>query len=153
MNWHSSTEFKKEIRLSMLLFGTHHLWNSTTELILFPTKFYVISGRKIRSWIMKIPKPSITFRTLPVYWKRWFFSLNFKGMWRKSLSQYVVQKYNSILQPSLNCEELDAKLGLELRWTMSQDDIILQLVSNTGNDRYLALGIRDPTESKGIAGK
>ena len=82
-----------------------------------------------------------------------FFSLNFKGMWRKSLSQYVVQKYNSILQPSLNCEELDAKLGLELRWTMSQDDIILQLVSNTGNDRYLALGIRDPTESKGIAGK
>ena len=74
-------------------------------------------------------------------------------MWRKSLSQYVVQKYNSILQPSLNCEELDAKLGLELRWTMSQNDIILQLVSNTGNDRYLALGIRDPTESKGIAGK
>ena len=57
------------------------------------------------------------------------------------------------MQPSLNCEELDAKLGLELRWTMSQDDIILQLVSNTGNDRYLALGIRDPTESKGIAGK
>lgn len=55
-------------------------------------------------------------------------------------------------EPSLNCEELDADLGLELRWTLSQDEIILQLVSNTGDDRYLALGIRDPTESKGIAG-
>ena len=62
--------------------------------------------------------------------------------------------YNFIyFQPSLNCEELDAKLGLELRWTLGQNDIILQLISNTGSDRYLALGIRDPTESKGIAGK
>ena len=57
-----------------------------------------------------------------------------------------------LLQPSLNCEELDAELGLELRWTFSEDKIILQLVSSTGNDRYLALGIRDPTEAKGIAG-
>lgn len=52
----------------------------------------------------------------------------------------------------MNCEELEPSLGLELRWTLSQDDIILQLVSNTGNDRYLALGIRDPDEVKGIAG-
>ena len=55
-------------------------------------------------------------------------------------------------ESTLNCETLDERLGLELRWTISGEDIILQLVSNTGNDRYLALGIRDPTESKGIAG-
>ena len=55
-------------------------------------------------------------------------------------------------ESTLNCEMLDDKLGLELRWTVSGQDVILQLVSNTGNDRYLALGIRDPTESKGIAG-
>ena len=69
-----------------------------------------------------------------------------------SAIKILIKYFIPILQPSLNCEELDGNLGLELRWTMSQNDIILQLVSNTGNDRYLALGIRDPTESKGIAG-
>ena len=55
-------------------------------------------------------------------------------------------------ESTLNCEMLDDDLGLELRWTISGQDVILQLVSNTGNDRYLALGIRDPMENKGIAG-
>ena len=55
-------------------------------------------------------------------------------------------------ESTLNCETLDENLGLELRWTVSGADVILQLVSHTGSDRYLALGIRDPQESKGIAG-
>lgn len=56
-------------------------------------------------------------------------------------------------QSTLNCEVLSGSLGLELRWTLSDGDIILQLVSNTGSDRYLALGVKDdaPT-SRGIAG-
>ena len=41
-------------------------------------------------------------------------------------------------------------LGLELRWTLSEGDIILQLVASTGNDRYLALGIREISGLKGI---
>ena len=55
-------------------------------------------------------------------------------------------------ESTLNCETLDEQLGLELRWTVSGPDVILQLVSHTGSDRYLALGIRDPLERKGIAG-
>ena len=61
---------------------------------------------------------------------------------------------------------LSEKLGFELRWTLPSDDIdaknenqagsgngyiILQLISRTANDRYLAFGIRsDDAESQGI---
>jgi hypothetical protein len=55
----------------------------------------------------------------------------------------------------LNCETLSSSLGLELRWSVTGDGsaIILQLVSATGTDRYLALGVRSPQAgSRGIAG-
>ena len=61
---------------------------------------------------------------------------------------------------------LSEELGFELRWTLPSDDIdtkneyqagngngyiILQLISRTANDRYLAFGIRsDDAESQGI---
>ena len=52
-------------------------------------------------------------------------------------------------QSTLNCELLDKDFGLELRWTMAapsdgeeESGIILQLVSRTASDRYLAFGIR-----------
>ena len=51
-------------------------------------------------------------------------------------------------QSELNCETLDASLGLQLRWSLTDETsadpaVLLQLVANTGSDRYLALGIRD----------
>ena len=69
----------------------------------------------------------------------------------------------------MNCELLDGQFGLELRWTLApstddmsddhgglghhQSDIILQLVSKTASDRYLAFGVRkaqdDQSEGKG----
>ena len=68
-------------------------------------------------------------------------------------------------QSTLNCEVLHKDLGFELRWTMPTKDkncqldynaeskncfIILQLVSNTANDRYLAFGVRtDSDDDKG----
>ena len=57
-----------------------------------------------------------------------------------------------MLQTTLNCELLNHELGLELRWTLSDDDIILQLVANTGSDRYLALGIREISGLKAVSG-
>ena len=39
-----------------------------------------------------------------------------------------------------------------MRWTLSDDDIILQLVANTGSDRYLALGIREISGLKAVSG-
>ena len=56
------------------------------------------------------------------------------------------------LQTTLNCELLNHDFGLELRWTLSDDDIILQLVANTGSDRYLALGIREISGLKAVSG-
>ena len=56
------------------------------------------------------------------------------------------------MQTTLNCELLNHDLGLELRWTLSDDDIILQLVANTGSDRYLALGIREISGLKAVSG-
>ena len=54
-------------------------------------------------------------------------------------------------QTTLNCELLDLNFGLELRWTLAPSDgepgdIILQLVSRTASDRYLAFGIRQPKD-------
>ena len=51
-------------------------------------------------------------------------------------------------QSELNCETLDASLGLQLRWSLTDETsaepaILLQLVANTGADRYLAIGIRE----------
>ena len=55
---------------------------------------------------------------------------------------------------------LNEKLGFELRWTLPSDEIdaknenqyiILQLISRTANDRYLAFGVRsDAPENQGI---
>ncbi len=54
----------------------------------------------------------------------------------------------------MNCETLDSGLGLELRWSLSDSDmsILLQLVANTGPDRYLAIGIRADEEDTGGVG-
>ena len=65
-----------------------------------------------------------------------------------------------LLQSTLNCELLDSSFGLELRWTLTapsdggesdqqQSDIILQLVSRTASDRYLAFGVRNPETDSG----
>ena len=51
-------------------------------------------------------------------------------------------------ESELNCELLDPTLGLQLRWSLTGEAatadtaILLQLVANTGSDRYLAIGIR-----------
>ena len=74
-------------------------------------------------------------------------------------------KNSFIFQSTLNCEVLHKNLGFELRWTMPSKDkncqreseagskncfIILQLVSKTANDRYLAFGVRSNSDnSKG----
>ena len=58
-------------------------------------------------------------------------------------------------QTTLNCELLDLNFGLELRWTLASSEsddepggIILQLVSRTASDRYLAFGIRQPKDTQ-----
>ena len=55
-----------------------------------------------------------------------------------------------LLQSKLNCETLHPDLGLELRWSLTEDNqvIILQLVSRTGSDRYLAFGIREQDDQE-----
>lgn len=68
-------------------------------------------------------------------------------------------QHTNLIQNELNCEILsdldDNRLHLELRWSVTEDkeSILLQLVSSTGIDRYLALGIReDEFDTNGLIG-
>ena len=56
------------------------------------------------------------------------------------------QKVNP--KSELNCETLDASLGLQLRWSLTDESsadlaMLLKLVANTGSSRYLTIGIRE----------
>ena len=56
-------------------------------------------------------------------------------------------------QAQLNCEVLNADINLQLRWSLTEENtvILLQLVSNTGSDRYVAFGIKD-NSNLGVSG-
>ena len=50
-----------------------------------------------------------------------------------------------MLQSKLNCEVLSTSLGLQLRWSVAQENIILQIVGNLGVYTYHT--VRDLTLS------
>lgn len=49
-------------------------------------------------------------------------------------------------ESKLNCEVLSTSLGLQLRWSVAQENIILQIVGNLGSDMYMAFGVKDLLE-------
>jgi len=49
-------------------------------------------------------------------------------------------------ESKLNCEVLSSSIGLEVRWSVAQENIILQIVGNLGSDMYMAFGVKDLTK-------
>lgn len=52
-------------------------------------------------------------------------------------------------ESKLNCEVLSAPLGLQLRWSLAGDSIILQIVGNMGSDMYMAFGVKAGQKEEG----
>ena len=109
--------------------------------------------------ILTLPAPLTVYDIdwLSIWSKRIGRSLAHVDVHRKALN--VPPALEDLVNPKseLNCETLDASLGLQLRWSLTDESsadpaVLLQLVANTGSDRYLAIGIRSEEGSRGIAG-
>merc|ERR1711892_382362 len=88
------------------------------------------------------------------------FSITWLAIWSQSLQssfaeieiprQLNVPPAQRILgispQSKLNCEVLSNSIGLQLRWSVAQENIILQIVGNLGSDMYMAFGVKDLLE-------
>ena len=99
--------------------------------------------------ILTLPAPLTVYDIdwLSIWSKRIGRSLAHVDVHRMALN--VPPALEELVNPKseLNCETLDSSLGLQLRWSLTDETsadpaILLQLVANTGSDRYLAIGIR-----------